>query len=329
MSDSRVFPFSKQVVPEIGKYQGFQANVFPEAPRPRGPQVPLLIEPLVPESDRRPWEDTDTYGEEEEGASETPEEQMRREAEEHLTLARETLEAAREEARQLGQAAQAELDFAREQAAQIQADADRALEHPRRQSEEIVARAQARTVEIEPKAYQAGFEQGEEAGRRLNEQKIESVMRRLEGILEQVTTQCNRLVDEREEELVKLAYVISLQLIHREIQQSPEVVLDVVRAGISRLKRAQRLTIYVSPHDYSFIENHLEIIQGWTEPGTRIAVEPQETVGRGGCRIHSNAGEVDATIATMVRRMFERIWGEDAAAELLDAEPASPATPAE
>jgi flagellar assembly protein FliH len=328
LSENRVFPFSRQVVPEVETFQGFQSNVFPEVPKPKEPQIPLLIEPLLPESDKRPWEDTDVYEEEAEPA-ETPEEQMRREAEEYLSQARETLEAAREEARQLGDAAQAELDFARAQAAQIQTEADHALEQARRQAEEMVARAQVRTDEIEAKAYQAGFEQGEEAGRRLNEQKIESVMRRLEGILEQVTTQCDRLVDEREEELVKLAYLISLQLIHREIQQSPEVVLDVVRAGITRLKRAQRLTIFISPHDFSFIENHLDVIQGWTETGTRITVEPQETVGRGGCLIHSNAGEVDATIATMVRHMFERIWGEETAAGLLDTEPEIPSPPTE
>jgi flagellar assembly protein FliH len=287
--------------------------------------MPLLIDPLVPESRKRPWEDTDVCEEEEEEeASETEEELLRREAEEYLSQARETLDAAREETRQLQQAAQAELDFAREQAAQIQTEADRVLEQARRQAEEMVSRAQVRTDEIEAKAYQGGFEQGEEAGRRLNEQKIESVMRRLEGILDQVTAQCDRLVDEREEELVKLAYLISLQLIHREIQQDPAVVLDVVRAGITRLKRAQRLTIFVSPHDFSFIENHLDVIQGWTETGTRITVEAQETVGRGGCLIHSNAGEVDATIATMVRRMFERIWGEDTAAELLESDEQAP-----
>jgi len=328
LSENRVFPFSRHIAPEVGAYEGFQSNVFPEVPRPKEPQIPLLIEPLLPESEKRPWEDTDVY-QEEEGPSETPEEQMRREAGEYLNQARETLEAAREEARQIEADAQAERETARQQAAQVQAEADQALEQARRQAEEMVSRAQVRTDEIEAKAYQAGFEQGEEAGRRLNEQKIESVMRRLEGILEQVTTQCNRLVDDREEELVKLAYLISLQLIHREIQQTPEVVLDVVRAGITRLKRAQRLTIFVSPHDFSFIENHLDVIQEWTETGTRITVEPQETVGRGGCLIHSNAGEVDATIATMVRHMFERIWGEDSAAELLDSEPETPSLPTE
>ncbi len=328
MSDSRVFSSSKYPIPDVGKYQGFQSNVFPEVIRAKGPQMPLLIEPLVPESGKRPWEDTDVCGEGEE-TPETPEEKMRREAEEYLSQARETLDAACEEARQVQEAAQAALDAAREEAVRIEVEANDALDQARRQAEEMVARAQVRTDEIEAKAYQAGFEQGEEAGRRLNEQKIESVMRRLEGILDQVTAQCDRLVDEREEELVKVAYLISLQLIHREIQQDHSVVLDVVRAGITRLKRAQRLTIFVSPHDFSFIENHLDVIQGWTETGTRITVEPQETVGRGGCLIHSNAGEVDATIATMVRRMFERIWGEDTAAELLDPESENPVPPVE
>lgn len=179
--------------------------------------------------------------------------------------------------------------------------------------------ARARADEIEATAYQAGFQQGEEAGKRLGEQKVEAVLRRLQALVDETARQQDQAIHESEQELVKLAILIALQVIHRELQQDPSVILDTVRAGIERLRRASRLTLRVSPQDYPFLEEHMDTLRAMAPSTTPLSVEPDPTIAHGGCRIVCNTGEVDATIETAVHKLIERVWGEHHPAVTADA----------
>jgi flagellar assembly protein FliH len=201
-------------------------------------------------------------------------------------LARRTLEAAERHARGIVQTAQ-------DQAGVI-------IEEGRKKAEET-----------EATAYQAGFEQGETAGKQLAEQKIEPVIRGLRSVVENLAGRQEELLQAKEEEFVKGGLLIALQLIHREIRQDPSVVLDVVRAAIRKMQRASRLTIYVSAQDFKFLEDHLELLQTLTESGATVNIEPDASVGRGGCRVVSNTGEIDATIDSMIGQLKSQVWEED------------------
>ncbi|MBN1866129.1 hypothetical protein JW916_02435 [Candidatus Sumerlaeota bacterium] len=190
-----------------------------------------------------------------------------------------------------------QLEMAREALSEANRDAERIVEDARRRSEEI-----------EAVAYQAGFQQGEEAGQRLSDQKTETAMRSLRELLEEIEKQRSEYVQSCEENLVRLALLIALRLIHREIRQDPSVVFDVVREAVTRVRRASRLTVFVSPHDFKFIEGHLDDLTGLTSRETRISIEPDSDIGRGGCRVTSNAGEVDATIDSMIHNIQKRLW---------------------
>ena len=188
---------------------------------------------------------------------------------------------------------------------------DRTLAEATRRIEEARARADA----IEATAYQAGFHQGEEAGKRLGEQKVDSVLRRLQALVDETARQQTQALHDSEQELVKLAVLIALQVIHRELRQDPSVILDTVRAGIGRLRRASRLTLHVSPQDFQFLEEHMERVRAMVPSTTPFAVEPDPALAPGGCRIVCNTGEVDATIETAVHKLIERVWGEHHPAE--------------
>ena len=198
------------------------------------------------------------------------------------------------------------------QAQRLLDEARRTLDEARTQAEHLVEEARRHAEEIEAVAYQAGFEQGEEAGQRLSDQKTESAMRSLHAVLEEIEAQRVQLLRSSEERLIRVAFLIALKLIHRELHQDPSVVFDIVREAISRVQRASRLTLYVSPHDFKFIEGHLDELTALTKQEMRIAVEPDPNIPRGGCKVTSNTGEVDATIDSMIRNLQERLWEVEA-----------------
>jgi flagellar assembly protein FliH len=189
-----------------------------------------------------------------------------------------------------------------------QAEAAEILERANAEAGESLQAARRRGEEVEAAGYQAGFEQGEKAGQQLGEQKTEPLLNHLKTILEQIPDQHEELFRSREEQLVHIAYLVGLQVLHRELKQDESVVLDVVRAAMQKVRQATRVTVYVSPRDFQFLESHMESLKSLTGENETISLEPDEEMARGGCRIISNTGEVDATVNSMIENLRERLW---------------------
>ena len=280
----------------MARFEGFRANLGgPPSPDLTMPLFPDLTPPGEMESPLAVWGGVEQLA--------PPPEMPIEEIEEDPNAPFEVRQASRE-ARRLRAEARTLRDEALAARDRTLAEVARRLEEPR-----------ARTDQIEAAAYQAGFQQGEEAGKRLGEQKAQSVLHRLEALVEETGRQQAQALHDSEQELVKLAVLIALQVVHRELRQDPSVVLDTVRAGIERLRRASRLTLHVSSQDFQFLEEHMEVLRSMAPATTPLSVEPDPTIAQGGCRIVSNTGEVDATVETAVHKLIERVWGEHHPAE--------------
>lgn len=194
---------------------------------------------------------------------------------------------------------------------QADAEAHRIIAEAHVQASRLVDAAHKRGEQIEAEAYQQAFEQGEAAGKQLGEQKINPIIHNLRSVVDGIVAQQEAFLGSHEQDLVKIAFMISLQLIQREIHQDPSVILDVVRAAIAKVQRASQLTVLVSPHDFRFLEGHLEMLEAATPNGASVTVEPDEAIHRGGCRVVSDTGEIDATIDRMLENIRSRIWDEE------------------
>ncbi|MFP4579633.1 MAG: FliH/SctL family protein [Candidatus Sumerlaeia bacterium] len=188
--------------------------------------------------------------------------------------------------------------------------AQRLQENARNQTEQMIEQARRQVEDIEARAYQAGFEQGEEAGKQLGEQKMDSITRSLTGVIDEAVSQRQALMRDSEEELVKMAYDIGLKLICRELRQDPGVIHDVVRSAIEKARNATRITVLLSPHDFRFMQDQLEELKRQMGEDTVVRLEANPDVGRGGCRIISNAGEVDARLEHTLGELQKEIWSE-------------------
>jgi len=284
---SRQAPRARQAPREslVKGFRGFEVNRFPRERSLVGDSVEHVFGPEG-SSPIREGQGTGL-------AEEKEDERFKREA-----------ERMHEEAQGCLKEAKAALAQARERAQVIAEDA-------RKSAAAMVEDARRRTEQIEAEAYQAGFEQGEEAGRLLSEQKTESVIRSLRQVIEEAAAQRSDLLSQSEQDLVKLAFLISLQVLQREIRQDPSVVLDVARAALKKAKRTSRLILFVSPHDFRFVEEHLDQLQSPSGVGAEIKVEPDPDLARGGCRIQCDCGEVDASIEVMIDNLRTRVWAQE------------------
>lgn len=90
-------------------------------------------------------------------------------------------------------------------------------------------------------------------------------------------------------------------LLGRELKLHPDIVLDVVRAATRDLEGALDLRVYVHPEDAAAVQHRLDRVRSDGADNARVRVFRDAEIQRGGCRIESELGVIDASLEAQVR----------------------------
>ncbi|WP_404376484.1 flagellar assembly protein FliH [Vreelandella aquamarina] len=193
----------------------------------------------------------------------------------------------------------------------------RKVEAAQRAAEEARAREEKKRQEIyeqlrqaaEEEGYQAGLKRGheeglaqglsegrEQAAKELKEQ-VRQTVAPLEALAKQFTDALEQLDDTIAHDLAELALATGKQLAGDALEAHPEHILSIVRELLHTeppLVGKQRL--WLNPTDHTLVEEHL----GGELEAAGWVLQPDDQLARGGCRVTSAQGELDAT--------FESRW---------------------
>ena len=137
-----------------------------------------------------------------------------------------------------------------------------------------------------------GLEQGRAQAREEFEQRIRETLTPLYPLAESFGSALNELDGVVAEELVELALATGRQLAGEALKARPKQVLEIVRRLLhTEPAMSGRPRLWLHPRDHALVEAHLghELqAAGWT-------LQPDDQVTRGGCRVTSANGELDAT----------------------------------
>ena len=181
-------------------------------------------------------------------------------------------------------------------------------EERERRAEKIVEEARSQAEAIQRDAYHAGFEQGERAGEKLALQKIEPVMHTFEKLIEAINGEHETLTQRYESELIKIAFLIATEILKKTIEMDADVVRTVVSGALSKVSKSKTIKLIVSPPDEALIKQFMENQAGATWIPPHVGIESDAEIGRGGCKILTESGEIDATIETQLSMMRGVLW---------------------
>ncbi|MCP1325779.1 flagellar assembly protein FliH, partial [Halomonas sp. 707D4] len=146
-----------------------------------------------------------------------------------------------------------------------------------------------------------GFEQGLKEGRdealRTLDDQVRQAVAPLEALARQFAEALERADDTIANDLVELAMMVGRQLALETLAERPERILELVRELLHTeppLVGQQRL--WLNPEDHALVQEHLGAELG----AANWALQPDDQLARGGCRVTSAQGELDAT--------FESRW---------------------
>jgi len=164
--------------------------------------------------------------------------------------------------------------------------------------------------EIEEKAYAKGFARGEKAGIESGNEKIESVVNRINKGLSELRKIRQDICLETEQEIVKLAMAIARKIVCNEIRINKNAVVNVVKEAVKKVDGSERVKVKLSIKDFQFINNEKPAIIDKITNIENVGFEMDESISDGGCIIETESGDIDARIEKQfqaVEEAFERL----------------------
>lgn len=174
---------------------------------------------------------------------------------------------------------------------------------------------------LQTAARQAGYHDGYRDGLAALESFKRSFAQQMSAqvahMIESMHGQFDRLDDQMAQALVQCSVGLARQVIRSELVTRPELVTQVARDTVAAMTGAARMAeLRVHPLDADWVRQGL----GETAERRGVQVVPDESVGRGGCRLDTDLGCVDADIHSRWADALQRLGMEARQWPLHDAE---------
>ncbi len=176
-------------------------------------------------------------------------------------------------------------------------------------SEAILAKAKEEAEEIRESSFQEGknegYQQGLREARESFEKRAEDILGRLDGCLQEVRDKFTAYEREYPRRITELALGIAGEIIKREVDLDPSVVVDVTKEALISLNGVEEVTIRVNWNDLELMRENKKLLLGSLEGLKRIEFVVDERLEPGGTVIECPRGGVDASLSSQLERIRE------------------------
>jgi type III secretion protein L len=169
------------------------------------------------------------------------------------------------------------------------------------EAREIVdaARSEAQKIREEAQCEREAIEQAaREKGR------SESVAQWY-GILATARANADKLGEQHEQDLVRLALRVAEKIIGEQLRSDPSTIVSIVREALKSVRRDRNLTIQVNPQYTDELRRRLDQLKTSVGVSVEIQVVANHAVAPGGCVVESELGVIDAQLETQLRCLEE------------------------
>jgi flagellar assembly protein FliH len=197
----------------------------------------------------------------------------------------------------------------------ISHDVQHRLEQAGTQAARILEDAGQQAACMRLQAEQQGWEQGQQRAEAAFQQRVrDEVQRQLAGALPALQQAVEAVRQARtdhlrqcEAGLIRLAGAIAARLIRRELQQTPEIALDLVREALELAAGSQQLKIRLNPADYDVLAPGVAELARFQGDGVTAELSADASVSPGGCVVQTEFGTIDQRLESQLARILEEL----------------------
>jgi flagellar assembly protein FliH len=181
------------------------------------------------------------------------------------------------------------------------------LDSPRTVGEigDMLATARREADQVREDARLAGHAEGYAAGMAAAREDAGSALAALAAACTEVAALHDEVAASVEHDAVALALDLAEQIVAGALAVAPERVLDVARHALRHLTDRRHVTLVVHPDDLARLSDAATDLQAELGGIEHLSVQADRRVGRGGAVARTEAGEIDAGIATQLEHARE------------------------
>lgn len=207
------------------------------------------------------------------------------------------LDRAREEADSL-------LDAAKEEAVRVleQAKTEADQWWQARRDEDEAFREQ-----IRQDAHAEGFELGRREAESQVLEQYEARIAESKTVLEHAHEAARRIVADSEPFLIELACAIAGKIVGRQLEETPEWVIEMVTAALQRSTGKESILLCVAPSQFSYVQSVRDELEAVIDAQAELVIVPDHSIKDRGCVIKTAFGSVDARVETQLTEIKEAL----------------------
>lgn len=159
----------------------------------------------------------------------------------------------------------------------------------------------------EAKAYERGVLAGTAQHEDRYGQEMKKRLDNLDRVVRELATLKHGLMQEAEEEMVRLSLHVAEKIIHHEIATDREVILHVLKEAMKSVLDRDKITIRLHPEDYQHVMEMKSEFLASFDGLKNVFFQQDEGIKQGGAVIESQHGEVDARIDQQFREVKQAL----------------------
>ena len=188
-------------------------------------------------------------------------------------------------------------------------------ERMKRSAEEEIGRwweeRRAQDLELTESARKAGYEQGYAEGRAEAEESVRREwtgrLEEAKALLEDAYRMKEQIIQEAEPFLVELSVAIAGKIVDRELERSPEWVIELIRKSLARRREQGVITLCVAPDQLKFVLAARDELEMAVDSQAELQIVPDPSVTDRGCVIRTSFGSIDARIDTQLEEIKQAL----------------------
>jgi len=154
------------------------------------------------------------------------------------------------------------------------------------------------TSRIEQDAYEKGFAQGQKNGQELGKEIAQQNIDRLSDLLQEMAGLKQTLLKQHEQDIAALVLAIAEAVIHCPLGDRESAIKEAVHRSLAVLPNPPEVRIFIHPDDAEIVDSLRPGLFAEMKGLKSVTVASDPTITRGGCRMESPAGAVDASLET-------------------------------
>jgi flagellar assembly protein FliH len=156
--------------------------------------------------------------------------------------------------------------------------------------------------------YDIGFEQGHAAGIAAAEAVMTEQLQRLSVLLSGIQENHTVFYRAAERQVVDLALQIAQKVVEREVENMPNLAVNVIRSALEEMDARTAIRVRVNPDDAELLQRRwAQVVPPGVGP-ERIELQPDERVQAGGGIVETTHGQVDAQLSTKLEQLGNALW---------------------